>query len=823
MESPGGFAVVDWLIVAAYALFTLYLGWYFGRRQQSIREYFSGSGNMNPVLIGVSLFASLLSTVTYLSLPGEMIGKGPIYLSNYLAYPFIFWIVGYSILPVYMKLRVTSAYELLEERLGLSVRLLGASMFLLLRLVWMSLLVYAAARAFSYIVDVDEKFVPLIVLIIGSISLFYASLGGLRAVVVTDLLQTILLYGGAVLVVVVVTVSTGGFDWFPTTWNPDWDSQPFFSLDPGVRATVIGSIVSMLIWFVATSGGDQVSVQRFMATTDLKAARRSLALQLVLAAVVGVTLGIAGFAMLGYFQLNPDQLPAGFSLKQDADNVFPRFIAFHLPPVVSGLVASGMLAAAMSSIDSGINSISAVVTTDFVDRFRVRPLAETDHVRMARWLAVAVGVVVLVGSSLIGRVPGNILAVTNKTVNLLSVPIFCLFVFALFVPGATKTGVWAGCIAGVVAGALVAFSGPIVTFGVNNWGWSASTFGVEMTAVRDSATGLMVRRAPDPISFQWISTISLIANMLVGWLVSRLSRPRGPVAGFAAVACLATVVGAVGLSGCGPRKMRTADENVDAKALAVLRDGLWTGAFWPSMHAAEGLTLAGHGDEVVAGIKPLLNTVTDDRERCGVARELVRAGDSSAVAVLVEILRKPNDYAHTHAAESLYKLGLVGDEAAMQRAAASDDPIRRLMASAALARNGSEGALRYIRETYETGDDQSMRIAAWLLGRIGDESDIARLKSRLEDAPPGIIRATVEHALAALGDADGLSWLKQNLSSSDADIRTYAATFAGELGRPEFVGRLAPLLDDPNQDTRIRAAQSILVLDAQRQVQTGSM
>ncbi len=524
---PDGLATIDWVIIVAYAVVVLWLGWFFGRRQQSTGEYFTGSGNMPPGLIGVSLFASLLSTVTYLSLPGEMIGKGPIYLTNLLGYPVVFLVVGFLLLPVYMRVRVTSAYELLEERLGVGIRTLGASLFLLLRLVWMSLLIYAAARAFTYIIDVDERGVPVVVIVTGAVSLIYASLGGLRAVVITDLLQTILLYGGSLLVIVVVTVSMDGFDWFPTEWYADWDSQPFLSFDPATRVTVVGSIISMMIWFIATSGGDQVSVQRFMAMQDAKAARRAIGLQLVISALVIVTLGVAGLAMLGYFQANPQVLPDGFSLSADADNVFPRFIAFHLPPVVSGLVASGMLAAAMSSMDSGINSISAVVTTDFVDRFRDKPMDERDHVLLARWLAVAVGVMVVIGSSLIAQVPGNILAVANKTVNLFTVPIFCLFLFALFVPRASRRGVWIGCIAGTVAGALVAFSGPLVTFGVNTWDWNPAVFGVQMVTSVDPVTGVETARAPDPISFQWISTISLLVNVAVGWVASLLS-PDSP-------------------------------------------------------------------------------------------------------------------------------------------------------------------------------------------------------------------------------------------------------------------------------------------------------
>jgi SSS family solute:Na+ symporter len=245
-------------------------------------------------------------------------------------------------------------------------------------------------------------------------------------------------------------------------------------------------------------------------------------MQLVLAVVVGMTLGVAGFAMLGFFQANPALLPEGFTLRTDADMVFPRFIAFHLPPVVSGLVASGLLAAAMSSMDSGVNSISAVVTTDFLDRFAGRRIDESAHVRLARWVAVAVGVLVVLGSSVVDLVPGNILAVANKTVNLFAVPIFCLFYFALFVEKASTRGVWVGCVVGTLTAISIAFSGPILTFLVETFGVDAHSFGVEMTTTIDQSTGVISRHAPDPISFQWIGPAALIVNLAVGWAASRL-------------------------------------------------------------------------------------------------------------------------------------------------------------------------------------------------------------------------------------------------------------------------------------------------------------
>ena len=450
---------------------------------------------MNPLLIGVSLFATLLSTITYLAAPGESVGKGPVYMTNILAYPIIFLVVGFVLLPVYMKQKVTSAYELLELKLGISIRLFGASLFLVLRLFWMSLLIYLTSKAIAIMIGVDESYIPWIVIITGAFAITYTSLGGLRAVVITDLMQTILLYGGSLLVIGTITVKMGGFGWFPTEWQSGiWDSQPVFSLDPSTRVTVIGSIISVLIWYVCTAGGDQVSIQRFMATKDAKTARKAIGMQLTVGAIVGITLGITGFALLGYFQSNPQLLPVGMTLNENADKIFPHFIAFHLPPVVSGLVVAGLFAAAMSSIDSGVNSITAVVMTDFLDRFGMKPETERKHILIARGLAVGIGVVVVLSSTLIEHVPGNFTAVTTKTVNLLTVPIFLLFFFALFVPFANAKGVWVGVSCSIVVAVLIAFSGPI--FGMNEQGL-------------------------DPISFQWISPSALVVGIAVGYLACK--------------------------------------------------------------------------------------------------------------------------------------------------------------------------------------------------------------------------------------------------------------------------------------------------------------
>ena len=526
LPKPQGLAALDWVIIIIYASATIGLGWYYSRRQRSRQEYFVGSGSMNPMLIGVSLFATLLSTISYLSIPGEALGKGPVVMTGMLALPVVYFIVGHVLLPVYMRQRVTSAYELLEAKLGSGIRILGASMFIVLRLAWMSLLIYLAAKAMTTMMDLEERHIPVIVLVTGTVAVVYTSLGGLRAVVITDALQTMLLFGGALLVLVTITVHFGGFGWFPTTWQANWDKQPVFDWNPKTRITMVGIVFSTLTWQICTAGGDQVSVQRFMATGDARAARRALVTQLAVQVTVAIALYLVGFALLGYFQAHRELLPDGFDLKNDADFIFPHYIAYRLPVGVSGLVVAAMFAAAMSSIDSGVNSITAVVSSDFLERMGLQPESEKGQVRVAQILALTIGGLVVIGSSSIGQIPGNITAVTAKTTNLLVTPIFALFFFALFVPFARPLGVAIGAVAGIATASLIAFSGSLVTVLATQYDVDPQWFGVELIPSVDPDTGQEKLMAEDPVSFQWIGPVALVVNLAIGSIASLIFRRR---------------------------------------------------------------------------------------------------------------------------------------------------------------------------------------------------------------------------------------------------------------------------------------------------------
>jgi sialidase-1 len=254
-------------------------------------------------------------------------------------------------------------------------------------------------------------------------------------------------------------------------------------------------------------------------------------------------------------------------------------------------------------------------------------------------------------------------------------------------------------------------------------------------------------------------------------------------------------------------------DTVRARCVEVLTKGLHGDEFWPSIHAAEGLTLGGHGDVVRKHLGPKLLTKLDDQQRCGVSRELIRAGDRQKRTIMLGILAGKDDFGHIHSAESLYKVEEIGDGVAMRRAFEQTENLRlRVMAAAALGRCGNPEAMTFIRSILTHDDPEIYKLGAWVLGRIGSASDIPLLKKHMAKCPDALTRAYFENSLAALGDPHGLNALANSLTSDDPAVRTYAATFAGDARAVGVAETLTKMLDDSYGDARYRAAQSLLFL-----------
>jgi SSS family solute:Na+ symporter len=488
---------IDWAVMALYATGMVSIGWYYSRRSGTREEYLLGGRQMRPLTVGLSMFASLISTISYLAWPGEVVQNGPMMMSLVLAYPFVGLVVGWLIIPYIMKLRVTSAYEILETRLGLGVRMLGSLLFLTLRLFWMGMIIYAATtRVVVPLFGLPPYATPIVCAVLGLVTVMYTSMGGLKAVVLTDVIQTVILFGSAILALVFVTYYLGGVShWWPERWPEQWPAPKLY--DPSARVSLLTAVIAAFVWHVCTSGSDQIAIQRYLSTKDAKSARIVIFTTLTADTVVGVILGLVGLGLWGYFRANPHLVPDGQTILTGADHLLPRFIVVGFPAGFSGLVVAGLVACAMSCLAAGVNSSCSVITVDFIDRFRGknRP-ADAGRVRLAKVVSVLVGVTVVLLSFLFQFLPGNLLELSYKVVNLLTAPIFGLFFMALWVPWATGFGTIVGTACGVATAVLIAFWDQLVGTPGISFLWALPASFVVEVGVACLASLLPVGRRP---------------------------------------------------------------------------------------------------------------------------------------------------------------------------------------------------------------------------------------------------------------------------------------------------------------------------------------
>ena len=304
----------------------------------------------------------MLSTVTYLAAPGEMIQHGVALFVGWLALPLAFLVVNFMWVPFFMRLGVTSIYEYLDDRFGLAARLTAVVLFvLILRFLWMATIVLTGARAVAQITHTSltqifglnwslDQWLLVVLFSVGIFATLYTMLGGIKAVVWTDVVQFVALVGGVVLTLFFVAwkTGTGPVDWWETTTSlkaGGHEFPPLASWDITTRNTILFTVLSALFWYVCTFIGDQVAVQRYLTTPSVRAAVKGNIVNFIGDFAVMVLLALCGMALLTYY-LDPafqSEIADGITdprNEQVADKVFPHYIQYGLPVGVSGLVVA---------------------------------------------------------------------------------------------------------------------------------------------------------------------------------------------------------------------------------------------------------------------------------------------------------------------------------------------------------------------------------------------------------------------------------------------------------------------------------------------------
>ena len=379
------FYLLDYAMVIAYLMAMIIIGFYFSRKENGTDDFFVGGRKMPWWAVGFSLYATGTSAISFMAIPAKSYATDWLYLTQNVVGTLAIIPVAIVIVPLIRRLSLTSTYEYLEMRFHTSIRLMGSILAIVYQLgARMSVVLFLPALALSAVTGVD---VVTSIVFMGLIATIYTVLGGIKAVIWTDVVQVVVLLGGALLCLIIIIADTnGGVGQLLSVASADSKMHMFdWRLDltiPTVWLFLILSTADTITW-----PRDQVMVQRVLSTKSAKEAGFSvwtLGLIVIPGSVLFFTLGTA---LYGFYKMNPAKL----SPLLDLDATFPFFIASELPAGVAGLIIAALFAASMSTLDSSMNSVSTIVVVDFIKRFK-QSLTDKAALRLAKWITVATGV-----------------------------------------------------------------------------------------------------------------------------------------------------------------------------------------------------------------------------------------------------------------------------------------------------------------------------------------------------------------------------------------------------------------------------------------------
>ncbi|XP_034485100.1 sodium-coupled monocarboxylate transporter 1 [Drosophila innubila] len=442
------FSWLDYVAIAAMFLVCIFIGIYFGFMNKSVSEndYMLGGRKMLVIPISFSLVASFISGITLLGLPTEVYSYGTQYLYVTFGVLGMGIVMGVLYLPVFHDLNITSTYEYLELRFDRRLRMFGSVMFVIMNIAFLPIVIYVPALAFNQVTGVAVHTITPIVCII---CVFYTSLGGIKAVIWTDVVQAVSMVGALTLVAVKGSMDIGGFSVvMERAWHSNRLEAPDFSIDPTVRHTFWCLFVGGIFYWTQTNAVSQNMIQRYLSLPTLKDARKALCL---FCAGVLILMALCGYNGLLIYATYQDCDPLTTKLAKARDQLLPLFVMDTLGelPGMTGLFIAGVFSAALSSLSTCLNSMSAVVLEDFVKPYVKQQLSNRASTWIMRLVVIGVGVVCVALVYVVEHM-GTVLQLTMSLESITNGPLFGIFTLGILLPWINGNSAMLGGCVGVV-------------------------------------------------------------------------------------------------------------------------------------------------------------------------------------------------------------------------------------------------------------------------------------------------------------------------------------------------------------------------------------
>lgn len=435
-----GFGWLNGTALGVYLAAMLGIGVYCARRERTADNYFRGGQNIPWWAAGMSIYATMMSAITYMALPAKVYATDWGYIVGVLAMFVVTPVVITYYLPFFRRLNVTSAYEYLEHRFNGEVRLLGSAAFILFQLGRMAIVLYLPAVALAAVSSVD---VVTCVVLTGLLCVVYTMIGGIEAVIWTDVVQTVVLLGGALLSLgLILFYCEGGWSGFMALAHGGEKfagHTVFWSSDLTQASAVVilvGGCCNTLLSYTAS----QDIVQRYMTTDSMAKAKRSIWTNFAFTIPASVIFYVLGTALWVFYRQHPERLAPALS----TDAILPLFIVRELPAGIAGLVIAGIFAASQSTLSSSLNSVATAWVTDFHPRLQPR-LSDRGRVRLAQGIILGVGVIVTgVACLMAGSNIGSLMDAYTSVIGSAGGALAALFILGIFTRRAHGPGVLVG-------------------------------------------------------------------------------------------------------------------------------------------------------------------------------------------------------------------------------------------------------------------------------------------------------------------------------------------------------------------------------------------
>jgi SSS family solute:Na+ symporter len=440
---------LDYVVLAAYFIPLLFIGRYFARRSASTDDFFLGGRNVPWWAAGLSIFGTQISAITFLAIPAKAYSENWVFFVSNLCIVLVAPFVVYFYLPFFRGLNVTSAYEYLERRFDVVVRLLGSMSFIALHLARMAIVLLLPAFTLAAVTGIDVR---VSILAMGLFSTLYTLQGGMSAVIWTDVLQVIVLLGAAFISLLIITLrvdgglpeivrvahATGKLHMFNWSWS---------AMTTSVWVVIIGNFLANLVPYTA----DQAVVQRYLTTKNEAQAARAIWTNALLTIPTSVLFFGVGTALYVFYRTHP----AALSPQIATDAIFSWFIAQQLPPGIAGVAVAGVFAAAMSTLSSGLNSMATAIVIDVQVRFD-QDASDATRLRLARWLTVGLGLLGTASALVMAAMTtGTLWDLFLRSVGLLGGGLAGVFALGIFTTRVSARGALSGLIASAIVLYLV--------------------------------------------------------------------------------------------------------------------------------------------------------------------------------------------------------------------------------------------------------------------------------------------------------------------------------------------------------------------------------